>query len=115
MIAYNSDSPNKIIVIGDKGKIINTVTSSTSDSTLPQSLNYITIDSAAMEFYVYSPKQHGIFVYDADGHIKKRVPIEKVHDGKFFKVEERFVFIDTIDNKGSYSIVDLTGKYVEGL
>lgn len=115
LFAYNPDSANKIIVIGEKGKIINTVRKSTGDSTQPQSLSYITIDSAAMEFYVYSPQQQGVYIYDADGYIKKRVPIKKVHDGKFFKVKGRFVFIDTTVNKGSYSIVDLTGKYVDGL
>jgi putative flippase GtrA len=115
IVAYNPDSANKLIIVGGNGKIINTIYKSTGSNEQPQSLNHIATDSATMEVYVYSPLQHAVFVYDAEGNYKKRVFIEGTHYGSFNRMNGRFIFLDTSDtvnkeNNKMY-IVDSTGRY----
>lgn len=115
IVAYNPDSANKIIIVGVNGKIINTIHKSTGSNDQPQLLNHIATDSAAMEVYIYSPLQHAVFVYDADGNYKKKVFIEGTHHGKFNRMNGRFIFLDisdstTKENNKMY-IVDSAGRY----
>ena len=117
LIAVNPDSGNRVIIIGEEGKVINTIYTTTGSEPLPEILNKVAVDSASMDIYVYKPLQHNIFVYDENGNYKSKVYIKKVHNGSFFSVMGKFLLVDKDSLKEGDAkayIVDSTGRYVDG-
>lgn len=120
ILAFNPDSSNRIIIIGKKGEIIRSIYRDSSSNETPHVITNIAVDSAAKEIYLYSPLQHSIFVYDADGNYKTKVFIEQVHLGNFSRLKGNFVFWDKKDSmverhNSKLYIVDSAGQYIEGL
>lgn len=64
-IFLNPDSADRVLIVGDSGKIVGTILPATDPS--GRLLNKVAADSTTMNIYVYVPVQHSISVYDADG------------------------------------------------
>ncbi len=120
LLVLNPDSSNRIIIVGKEGKIIRSIYRDSSSNETPHVLTNIAVDSTAKEMYLYSPLQHAIFVYDADGIYKKRIFIQQIHLGNFARLKGKFVFWArkdsvTDDRKTKLYVVDSTGQYLDGL
>lgn len=71
------------------------------------------VDSASVEIYVYSPSQHDIFVYDTNGNYKDKIYIQGVYNGAFFRVRDKFIFLN--ENSAKAYVMDSAGRSSDGL
>lgn len=98
LLVFNPHPSNRIIIVGKEGKIIRSIYRYSSSNETPHVLTNIAVDSTAGEIYLYSPFQHAIFVYDADGSYKKKIFIQQILHGRFARLNGKFAFRDAKDS-----------------
>ena len=119
IVALNPDSANRVIIVGKDGKILHTIYKNTNPTIRPHISNKIAVDSSSLEIYLYSPLERHILVYDTAGNYKKSIPIQRIYNGVFSKVQGRFVFFDKTDSLGKGDtkmyVVDSAGRDADSL